>query len=70
MAKDFIGRLKKAYEQILGRMGDALDEGVLVGPLHSEQSVKKYHDTIDKVKKAGGIIEFGGKVNILSANVH
>lgn len=55
-------RLKKAYEQILGRMGDALEEGVLVGPLHSDVSVKKYHDTIDQIKKAGGRIEFGGKV--------
>lgn len=57
-------RLKKAYEQILGRMGDALDEGVLVGPLHSEQSVKNFHNTVDQVKKAGGRIEFGGKVTL------
>ncbi|XP_017779221.1 PREDICTED: putative aldehyde dehydrogenase family 7 member A1 homolog [Nicrophorus vespilloides] len=62
ISKEFLDRLKKAYQQILGRMGDALTEGVLVGPLHSEVSVNKYRDTIEQVKKAGGKIEFGGKV--------
>lgn len=44
------------------RIGDALDENVLIGPLHTETSVKKYKDTIDQAVKAGGKIEFGGKV--------
>lgn len=62
ISTEFLAKLKKAYEQIIGRMGDALEDGVLVGPLHSKQSVKKYHDTVEQIKKAGGRIEFGGRV--------
>ncbi|XP_065169766.1 putative aldehyde dehydrogenase family 7 member A1 homolog isoform X2 [Atheta coriaria] len=62
IAKEFLERLKKSYNKVLPRIGDALDENVLIGPLHTETSVKKYKDTIDQAVKAGGKIEFGGKV--------
>ncbi|KAJ8984243.1 hypothetical protein NQ317_007475 [Molorchus minor] len=58
----FLQSLKKAYEQIINRTGDPLEENTLVGPLHSIQSVQKYKDTIEAIKKQGGTIEFGGKV--------
>jgi len=59
---EYLERIKKAYGQILNRIGDPLDDGTLIGPLHSEISIKKYQNTIEQIKKAGGKIEFGGKV--------
>lgn len=57
-------RLKKAYGQVIqSRIGDALDENTLVGPLHSEASLQEYKDTIEKIKQQGGKIEIGGKVS-------
>ncbi|XP_054258538.1 alpha-aminoadipic semialdehyde dehydrogenase [Macrosteles quadrilineatus] len=55
-------RLIKAYEKVLTRIGDPLDENTLYGPLHSEDSVKRYRETVDNAVKAGGKVEFGGKV--------
>lgn len=56
-------KLKKAYEQVLNRIGDPLEDSVLVGPLHSATSVEKYLQTITQIKENGGVIEFGGKVH-------
>jgi len=58
---EVLGKLKKAYGQVIGRLGDALEEGTLVGPLHSPAALKKYKDTIEEIRKQGGTIEFGGK---------
>jgi len=58
-------RLKGAYEQVLSRIGDPLDKGVLIGPLHSAAAVKSYQDTLSEAVKAGGTIEFGGNVSCL-----
>lgn len=57
-------KLKKAYEQIIYRIGDPLEEKTLIGPLHSEKSVSGFKNTIENIKKQGGTIEFGGKVFI------
>ncbi|CAG9833867.1 unnamed protein product [Diabrotica balteata] len=59
---EVLERLKKAYSQVLHRIGDALEDNTLVGPLHSKQSLQKYIDTIEQIKKQGGKIEFGGNV--------
>ncbi|KAL3277218.1 hypothetical protein HHI36_012568 [Cryptolaemus montrouzieri] len=59
---EVLQRLTKAYAQVLNRIGDPLNENTLIGPLHSEQSLKKYVDTVEEIKKQGGKIEFGGKV--------
>ncbi|CAG9765406.1 unnamed protein product [Ceutorhynchus assimilis] len=59
---EVLEKLKTAYSQVLNRIGDALDESVLIGPLHSQVSLDKYKQTIDLIKKQGGTIEFGGKV--------
>lgn len=50
---------------MLNRIGDPLNETTLIGPLHTEQSVTNYKNTIDEIKKQGGTIEFGGKVKII-----
>lgn len=56
-------RLVKAYERVMSRVGDSLDENTLYGPLHSADSVRRFKDTVDKAVKAGGKVEFGGKVS-------
>ncbi|KAB0801985.1 hypothetical protein PPYR_04171 [Photinus pyralis] len=58
---EFLTKLKKAYHQVIDRVGDPLDEGVLVGPLHNELAVQKYQSTISEISRQGGTIEFGGK---------
>ncbi len=53
-------RLVKAYQQISGRIGNPLDENTLVGPLVDKGAVRLFSDAIEKVKKEGGKILFGG----------
>jgi len=55
-----VASLVKAYSTI--PMGDALDDGVLLGPLHSKDAVKEYEDGIAEILKQGGKILYGGKV--------
>jgi aldehyde dehydrogenase family 7 protein A1 len=57
-----VERLKKAYASILTRIGDPLDDGTLYGPMHSQVGIDGYKKTIEDAVKAGGKIEFGGKV--------
>ncbi|CAH0559480.1 unnamed protein product [Brassicogethes aeneus] len=59
---EVLNRLKKAYQQVQNRIGDALESNTLIGPLHSTQSLQKYKDTIAEIKKHGGKIEIGGNV--------
>ncbi|KAF2881273.1 hypothetical protein ILUMI_24892 [Ignelater luminosus] len=59
---EVLAKLKKAYAQVINRVGDPLEDGTLVGPLHGLDSVKQYKNTIEEVRKQGGTIEFGGKV--------
>ncbi|CAG9823174.1 unnamed protein product [Phaedon cochleariae] len=60
--EEVLERLKKAYKQVLNRIGDALEENTLVGPLHSKLALEEYKKTISEIQKQGGTIEFGGKV--------
>jgi aldehyde dehydrogenase family 7 protein A1 len=55
-------RMLKAYDQILkNHTGDSLQDGVLLGPLHSEDSFKTdYVRGIEEITKQGGKIIFGG----------
>lgn len=48
----------KAYGSI--KIGNPLEEGTLMGPLHSKASVKEYEDGIETIKKQGGKIIYGG----------
>ncbi|XP_050296838.1 alpha-aminoadipic semialdehyde dehydrogenase [Anthonomus grandis grandis] len=58
---EVLQKLKTAYGQVTNRIGDPLEDNVLIGPLHSQVSLNKYKQTIDLIKKAGGKIELGGK---------
>lgn len=60
-------RLKKSYATVLTRLGDPLDEKTLYGPLHNAQAVEAYKQTLAEAVKAGGKIEFGGKVGAQNA---
>ena len=54
--------LVKAYNQILPRMGDPLESGILLGPLHNRMAVDKFKATVAEAIAAGGKVAFGGKV--------
>jgi aldehyde dehydrogenase family 7 protein A1 len=55
----FVERMVKTYPKL--KIGDPSQEGTLVGPLHSKQSVKNYLDGLETIKKQGGKILYGGK---------
>ncbi len=55
-------RLVKAYRQVSSRIGNPLDEKVLVGPLVDTLAVDLFTEAIEKVKQEGGSILFGGEV--------
>ena len=52
--------LIKAYKQV--KIGNPLEEGVLMGPLIDKLAVKNYTDGIAKIKEQGGKILYGAKV--------
>lgn len=62
MYKQVIERLKSAYAQVLKRIGDPLDSETLYAPLHTQNSVDEYKETIERAISLGGKVEFGGKV--------
>jgi aldehyde dehydrogenase family 7 protein A1 len=55
----FVERMVSAYPKL--KIGNPLEDGTLVGPLHSKQSVKNYMDGLEEIKKQGGKILYGGK---------
>jgi len=55
-------RLVKAYKQVRTRIGNPLDEEVLVGPLVDTIAVDLFKDAISKVKQEGGTILYGGDI--------
>lgn len=52
--------LKQAYSQIT--IGNPQDANNLMGPLIDSEAVHAYERVLKKIKKAGGVIEFGGDV--------
>lgn len=57
-----VDRLVKAYGSFMPRIGDPLEDGVLYGPMHSQQGVDGYLTTIEEAQALGGKVLFGGKV--------
>lgn len=57
---DVIRQLQHAYQQIT--IGDPMNSKNLMGPLIDAQAVKQFEKAIDRIKKAGGQITFGGEV--------
>lgn len=48
--------------KVMNKVGHQLDNKTLFGPVHSQANVEGYLQTIAEAIKAGGKIEFGGKV--------
>lgn len=59
LIESFTTRMAKAYSTL--RVGDPLEDGVLIGPLVSKQSVVAFEDAIKKAVSEGGQIVCGGK---------
>ena len=59
IAGEFTDKLIAAYKQV--RIGDPLDENTLMGPLVNQAAVDDMMNAIEKVKKSGGEILYGGK---------
>ena len=55
---EFIGKLKKIYENV--KIGNPLENGVLVGPLIDNDAVSNYFAAIETAKKQGGKLLYGG----------
>jgi len=55
-------QLVDAYEQVVNKIGNPLDENTLVGPLIDHHSVNAFTHAVKEVKNEGGKILFGGKV--------
>jgi len=56
----FVERMAAAYKTI--KSGDPLQEGVLLGPLHTKMAVSQFKDGIEAAKKQGGKVLVGGGV--------
>lgn len=57
----FINVNKSFRIQLHKRIGHPLEANTLYGPLHNQQAVKNYEQTIAEAIKLGGKIECGGK---------
>ena len=56
---EFLGRLIEEYKKV--KIGNPLEEGVLIGPLIDEDAVKSYFEAIERAKKEGGKVLYGGE---------
>ena len=56
---DLLARLIKGYKSV--RIGDPLEEGVLMGPLVNRAAVEDMLKALDLIKKQGGKIAYGGE---------
>jgi aldehyde dehydrogenase (NAD+) len=55
-------RMIRAYKQVAGRIGNPLDEKVLVGPLVDKGAVLLFTEALKRVIEEGGKVLFGGTV--------
>ncbi|XP_070492872.1 putative aldehyde dehydrogenase family 7 member A1 homolog isoform X1 [Chironomus tepperi] len=56
----FLEKLILRYKGLLKRVGHPLDEATILGPLHNQQAVDAYKNTIKEAVDLGGKIEVGG----------
>ena len=59
IADELTDRLVKAYRQV--RIGNPLEEGILMGPLVNEEAVEDMMAALETAKAQGGEIIYGGK---------
>jgi aldehyde dehydrogenase (NAD+) len=57
--EEFVSRLVKAYEGI--QIGNPLEDGTLMGPLVTRDAVQDLQNAVERVKKEGGEILYGGE---------
>ena len=62
----FVEKMVAAYKTI--QSGNPLQEGVLLGPLHTKDAVRQYREGIESIKKQGGKILVGGNVQSKEGN--
>ncbi len=55
-------KMVAAYKKIEHKVGNALDENFLVGPLIDKFAVQLFQNAVEQVQKEGGKILFGGQV--------
>ncbi len=58
---ELVKRLTLAYGQV--RIGNPLEDGVLMGPLIDQGAVDHYRAAIEEAKKEGGTVLYGGRVS-------
>lgn len=58
--EEVLTQLKHAYAQV--KIGNPLDQGILMGPLIDQASVKRFEEALREVQREGGEIVYGGKV--------
>ena len=63
---NFVSSLTNAYEQVVPKIGEAIDLNTLMGPLIDEQAIDNYLNAIERAKQEGGKLLFGG--NVLERN--
>lgn len=59
ISQELTDRLVNTYKTI--KIGDPIEKGVLVGPLHSSAAVQQYEETVAAAKSQGGEILVGGQ---------
>jgi len=59
IASELEGRIIKAYKQV--RIGNPLEEGILMGPLVTKKAVEDMMAALEKAKEQGGKIIYGGR---------
>ncbi|OYT15382.1 MAG: aldehyde dehydrogenase family protein [Bacteroidetes bacterium 4572_77] len=52
----------KAYKGLGSKIGNALDQDYLIGPLIDNHSVTLFRNAVEQVQKEGGKIHFGGEI--------
>ena len=58
IADTLVDELINAYKQV--KIGNPLDEDVLMGPLVNENAVKSYQKALKRIEDEGGVILYGG----------
>jgi aldehyde dehydrogenase family 7 protein A1 len=57
---NFIKRLSNVVKSV--KIGDPLEKGVLMGPVHTQGAIKEFKEGLEEIKKQGGKIVYGGNV--------
>ncbi|GAA5852668.1 hypothetical protein JCM8547_002583 [Rhodosporidiobolus lusitaniae] len=70
IADQFLSSLVAAYKTITSsKMGDPLEPGILVGPLHSKAAVEAFQKAVQLAKEQGGEVLVGGEVLSMKAEL-